>query len=113
MRRIVSVVLALGVVVAACVWVSAVRFKDDASATDCGTPLSSAQHGRLAPCRAFLHGPGGQSGLFSISEGTSAFVTACRGEARTRLAIAAVAVLVAVGGAVLVNRRPRTGRVAV
>lgn len=113
MRRIVIVALALAVVVAACVWVSAVRFKDEASAWGCGVPLGKALHGRDAP--RFLvdvqtnmsHSP--LTGLFGVPKGTSPFVTVCRGEARTRVAIAAGAIVVAIGAVLLSRKRWRGG----
>ena len=108
-RRVVSVVLGLGLVVAACVWVSAVRFKDEASAADCGTPLSAARHGQLLPAEFARIDAGPAAGLHGVRLGGE-WVTVCRGEARTRLAIAAAAIVVAVIGAALAFRRPRTGR---
>jgi hypothetical protein len=109
-RRVAFVALALGIVVAAVVWVSAVRFKDHASAADCGVPLGAALHGQQVPS-FFVHMPTNlpadkaSSGVLSVPVGTSLFVTVCRGEARTRLAISAGAIIVAVGGLVLGLRR--------
>jgi hypothetical protein len=110
LRRYLGVVLALGVIAAASVWVSAVRFKDEASAWDCGVPLGAAGHGREAPNLPELvptphSGPVAQVGLFGIPKGASAFVTVCQGEARTRVAIAAAAIVAAVGGVLLSRRR--------
>jgi hypothetical protein len=51
-------VLALSVVVAACVWVTDLRFKDEASAWDWGVPIGAAWQGRQAP-------------IFPISVGTN------------------------------------------
>lgn len=109
-RRVAFVALALGVVVAAILWVSAVRFKDQASATDCGVPLGAALHGQQVPS-FFVHMPANlpvdkaSSGVHSVPVGTSPFVTVCRGEARTRVAVSATAVVVAIAGLVLGLRR--------
>jgi hypothetical protein len=107
------VVLAGCVVVAACVWVSAVRFKDEASATDCGTPLGAAWHGRLAPTALNDLPPGVKvdprfaGGLFGLPGGTPLLSRVCQGEARIRVAIAGVVIVVAVGGLLLSRRHER------
>ena len=107
MRVVLSVVLALGVVVVAAVWVSDVRFKDGATFTDCGVPLGAAWHGREAPDPALLHPlpPGQSEGVFRVPIGTRLTETVCAGEARTRVAIAAGAIVLAFGGVVLSRRR--------
>jgi hypothetical protein len=109
-RRFLSVVLALGVVVTACVWVSAVRFKDQASATDCGVPLGAAWNGRPAPNFVInvgtnMTGPGTRSGVYAVPIGTRLTTRVCLGEARTRVAIAVGAIVVVVAGLVLSRRR--------
>jgi hypothetical protein len=111
-RKVVSVVLALGVVAAACIWVSAVRFKDDASFYDCGTPLQSARHGYQLPRMMVYPTPAERKRLASgggLRLGPD-LVTVCAGEARVRLAISAAAIVVAVAVVLLVNRRWRSGR---
>jgi hypothetical protein len=115
-RKVVSVVLALGVIAAACIWVSAVRFKDDASYIDCGTPIQAARHGQLVPRILVSPTPAEQRLMASARASGRGFgtgaatVTVCAGEARARLAISAAAIVVAVAVALLVNRRRRWGR---
>jgi hypothetical protein len=109
-RRLLSVLLALGVIAAAVVWVSDVRFKDQASAWDCGVPLGAAWHGREAPLFPIsggtnMTGPVTQSGVSAVPLGMRLTTTVCAGEARARLAIAAGAILVAGFGLVLSRRR--------
>jgi hypothetical protein len=92
-----SVALVLGVVVASCVWVSAVRFKD--RHINCGTPISSAQHGVRVPW-AIAHpdanNPAGSLGVegFGFDPPPGTIITVCRGEARARCARVAVAAAV-------------------
>jgi hypothetical protein len=114
-RRVVSMVLALGVVAAACVWVSAVRFND--RFVDCGVPLGAAIHGREAS-RLFVAPTAAEKKLLASGKGFSErvtndlpfFVTVCATMARERVAIAGAAIIIAVAGAVLVNRRRMWGR---
>jgi len=98
-------IVALGVVASAVVWVSAVRFKDEASAWDCGVPLGAALHGYKALAIDNVPRDASGHGLIATPEGTSPFVTVCRGEARTRVAIAGVAIVVAVASVIVVRRR--------
>jgi hypothetical protein len=110
-------VVALGVVAAAIVWVSDVRFKDEASAWDCGVPVGAAWHGREAsivpaPFGTTTPNDGVRSGVFSIPAGTRLTTTVCTGEARTRVAIATAAVLVAVASVVVSRRRRGRPRLA-
>ena len=109
LRGVISVVLVLGVVVAASLWVGAVRFKDEASATDCGVPLGAAWHGREVPkwvvqVSTNMQSANGRSGVFSVPLGDRGNATVCRGEARTRVVIAVDAIVVALGGVLLLNR---------
>jgi hypothetical protein len=109
-RRFFLVLLALGVVATASVWVSAVRFKDAASATDCGVPLGAALHGRQTiNTSLFPIGPssGATAGVVAVPVGTKIDVTVCAGEARTRVAIAATAIVLAAGGVFVSMRRGR------
>ena len=54
----------------------------------------------------------GTSGVFSIPVGTRLTTTVCKGEARTRVAIAAAAVLAAVASVVVSRRRQGRPRLA-
>jgi hypothetical protein len=110
--RAVVVVLALAASTIAVVWVSAVRFKDYASAYDCGVPVGASWHGRHVDA-LFLDAPPLLSGQTSAVVGvplTEAGTTAtvCAGEARRRVGIAAVVVAMSLGAVVLaLRRRPR------
>jgi len=105
-----TVALALGLIAAAVLWVSDVRFKDEASAWDCGVPIGAAWHGRQAPKVWVSVGTNMQighstSGLFSVPKGTRLTTTVCAGEARTRIAIAVGAIALAIVGVIVGRRR--------
>ena len=105
------IALALGVIAAAVLWVSVVRFKDEAAIWDCGVPIGAAWHGRQAPdfplsVATETEVGHADTGLFGIPAGTPLTQTVCAGQARTRVAIAAGGILVAVG-AIVVNERRR------
>jgi hypothetical protein len=104
-QKIVTVVLALGVVVAAVAWAS-VPFTD--RAYSCGTAVGEWQHGVKAPTlHALLPSAGdqvSQSGVGVLTTNTP-FVTLCRGQARGRLAESGAVIGIAVGAVVLSRRR--------
>jgi hypothetical protein len=106
-RKIVTVLLALAIVVAAVAWVS-VPFTD--RAFSCGTAVGEWHHGFKMP--AFFSSPPpaddqvSQSGVGVLTANTP-FVTLCRGQARGRLAESGAAISIAVLGVVLSRRRWR------
>lgn len=107
------VALALGVIATAVLWVSVVRFKDEAAIWDCGVPIGAAWHGRQAPTLPLSVGTNpqvvrGTSGLFGIPAGMPLTETVCAGQARTRVAIAAGAIVIA--AAVIAVSQRRRGR---
>lgn len=98
-QRVLSVALAFAIITAASVWVVGVRFKEG-KFDDCGVPLGSAVYGVFS-ARTEQHGAGTQNQRL-------VFTTACRAQSRTRVGIAAVAIIGAVG--ILKVSRRRWGR---
>src|SRR4051812_46877984 len=95
-----TAVLALGIIGSAVLWVTHVRFKDEGSATDCGTPLAAAWHGQLAPKPISQLPPGAvpdpryPGALLSVPLGAHLFNRVCQREARTRIAISAASIVI-------------------
>jgi hypothetical protein len=87
---LVAVVLAGG----ALVWISAFGFHDHATGVDCGVPLASALHAKEVP----KFGSGGDLRL----------TDACVGEARKRIGIAVLVVLVSAAAGTFVVRYRRS-----
>jgi hypothetical protein len=109
------VVVAVIVAAAAVVWVSDVRFKDEPSALNCGTPIGAAWHRRSVSWMVTVGTnmqPSGNlvrlgPGLYA-EPGTHGLFTVCASEARTRVAIAGGVVVLALA-AVMLSRRRRGG----
>jgi hypothetical protein len=100
----------LAAIAAAVVWVSDVRFKDYASAWDCGVPMGAAWHGRQIPKLPADYGnlSNGPVGVVGVPVGTGSLTkTVCAGEARRRVAIAFVVTILASAGLVAIARRWR------
>lgn len=104
-----TVVLALGLIAAAILWISDVRFKDQESATDCGVPIGAAWHGRQSATwvsvGSNLQVDHSTSGLFGLLKSTRLTTTVCAGAARTRVAVAGGVIVLAIGGVIVGRRR--------